>query len=118
MIRITGLTQNASQKFTISDPNGGGDISIILNYRPRVQCWYIDITFKTFTLNGYKVTRGPNILSKFRNVIPFGLAVTVTDNYEPFLINDLSSGRVSLFLLTAAEVSEVVSLIAGGATVP
>jgi len=118
MIRITGLTQNASQKFTIADPNGGGDISVILNYRPRVQGWFIDLTFKTFAIKGYKISRGPNILVKFRNVIPFGLAVNVTDNYEPFLINDFSSGRVSLFLLTSAEVAEVEALIIAGATVP
>lgn len=118
MTKITGLTQNASQKFTISDPNGGGNISVTLTYRPRVRGWFIDFTFKTFILNGYKITRGPNILSKFRNVIPFGLAVTVSDNYEPFLINDFSSSRVSLFLLTTAEVDEVISLIAQGYTVP
>ena len=118
MNRITGLTRNASQKFTIADPNGGGDITITLNYRPRVQGWFIDIAFKTFALNGYKITRGPNILGKFRNVLPFGLGVTVSDNYEPFLINDFESGRVSLFLLTSTEVAEVVTLIAGGATVP
>lgn len=118
MKQILGLTRRPSQKFTIAAPNGGGDITVTLNYRPRVQGWFIDIAFKSFALNGYKITRGPNILGKFRNVIPFGLGVTVADNYEPFLINDFESGRVSLFLLTTAEVAEVVTLIAGGATVP
>lgn len=118
MIRITGLTRKASQKFTIADPNGGGDISMTLRYKPRTQTWSADIAYNGFTLNGYKLTRGPNILGKFRKVIPFGLGVVVTDNYEPFLINDFESGRVQLFLMTSSEVNDVVSLIQGGATIP
>ena len=118
MIRITGLTRKASQKFTIADPNGRGDISMTLRYKPRIQTWSVDIAYNGFTLNGYKLTRGPNVLGKFRNVIPFGLGVIVTDNYEPFLINDFESGRVQLFLMTSSEVNDVVSLIQDGATIP
>ena len=118
MTKITGLTQDSFQKFKIADPNGGGDISVRLVYRPRIQRWFIDISFKTFTLNGYKLTRGPNILAKWNNVIPFGLTVTVSDNFEPFVINDFSSDRVQLFLLTSSEVAEVETMILAGRTVP
>jgi hypothetical protein len=118
MIKITGLTADAFQKFKIADPNGGGDISVKLSYRPRVQRWFIDITFGTFILNGYKVLRNPNILAKWSNVIPFGLTVTVSDNFEPFVINDFSSDRVQLYLLTTAEVAEVETMISEGYTVP
>lgn len=118
MIQITGLTQNAIQKFRINDPNGGGEIIMRLAYRPRVQRWFIDIEFGSFILNGFKLTRGPNVLYKWSNIIPFGLTVNVADDFEPFVINDFSSERVKLFLLTTAEVEEVESLIVQGYTAP
>lgn len=117
MIKITGLTQSAVQKFRINDPNGGGEIIMRLVYRPRVQRWFIDIEFGSFVLTGFKIHRSPNVLYKWSNVIPFGLAVTVADNFEPFVINDFSSDRVKLFLLTTAEVEKADELIDGGATI-
>lgn len=117
MIKITGLTQNAVQKFRINDPNGGGEIIMRLVYRPRVQRWFIDIEFGSFVVNGFKLTRGPNVLYKWSNVIPFGLTVTVKDDFEPFVINDFSTDRVKLFLLTTDEVDQVDALIDEGYTV-
>lgn len=116
MVKITGITATPYQNFTIPDPNGGGDISFSLYYRPRTQNWYADISFKTFTLNGQKLVRGPNVLSRHINQIPFGLAVNVADNFEPFLINDFTTGRVGLYLLTSAEVAQIDMLIQNGAT--
>lgn len=117
MTKITGLTQDASQKFTIADPNGTGYINFSFYYRPRLQCWFYDIEYESFAMKGCKLVRGPNILCCHQYVIPFGLCVTVSDDYEPMLINDLSSGRVTLFLLTSAEVVEVQTLIGEGYTV-
>jgi hypothetical protein len=51
-------------------------------------------------------------------VLPFGLCVTVSDNFEPFLINDFVSGRVSVFLLTHDEVVEIEDMVIAGETVP
>ncbi len=118
MIKINGITSSPSQTITISDPNGSGSISFNLNFRPRTQNWYADIAFKAVTINGLCLVRGPNILYRYSNILPFGMGVSVSDNYEPFLINDFSSGRVSLILLTSGEVAAVQALLLGGAVVP
>lgn len=118
MTQITGLTSTPSQTFNIPDPVTRKKIYFSLYFSARCQCWYFDVQYETFTAKGLKLVRGPNILSRHINVLPFGLSVTVSDNFEPFLINDFSSGRVSLFLLTHAECLEVHDLIIEGYTLP
>ena len=78
----------------------------------------MDIEYQGKAARGIKIVRGPNILTRNKNTLPFGLSVTVADNYEPFLINDFSSGRVKMFLLTSAEVQEIDDMIVAGETVP
>ena len=87
-------------------------------FSPRTQNWYIDIEYESFIQKGIKLVREPNLLAKHINVLPFGLCVTVSDNFEPFLINDFVSGRVSVFLLTHDEVVEIEDMVIAGATVP
>lgn len=118
MTQITGLTSNPSQTFNIPDPVTRKKIYFSLYFSARCQCWYFDVTYEGFIAKGLKLVRGPNILSRHINVLPFGLSITVSDNFEPFLINDFSSGRVSLFLLTHAECLEVHDLIIEGWTLP
>jgi hypothetical protein len=114
MTRITGLKASPYQDFSISSPNGDGTIYFTFYYRPRVRTWFFDIAFNSFIMNGYKLTRGPNILQSYSNIISFGLGVMTTDGSDPFLINDLSSGRVNLYLLTSAEVATVDADIIDG----
>jgi len=117
MVQITGLTSNPSQTFNVPDPVTRKIIYFSLYFSPRTQNWYIDIKYETFTARGLKLVRGPNVLSRHINTLPFGLSVVITDTFEPFLINDFVSGRVSLFLLTHADVLTVRDMIIAGATV-
>jgi len=117
MVQITGLTSNPSQTFNIPDPVTRKIIYFSLYFSPRTQNWYIDIKYETFEAKGLKLVRGPNILSRHINTLPFGLSVVITDTFEPFLINDFVSGRVSLFLLTHADALTVRDMIIAGVTV-
>jgi len=117
MVQITGLTSNPSQTFNVPDPVTRKIIYFSLYFSPRTQNWYIDIKYETFTARGLKLVRGPNVLSRHINTLPFGLSVVITDTFEPFLINDFVSGRVSLFLLTHADVLTVRDMIIAGASV-
>lgn len=111
---ITGLRAAPLQVFTAADPNTGNPISFSLSYKPRVESWFIDITFGTFVLKGFRLTRSPNILMAYVNLIPFGLGLVISDELDPFLVNDFTSGRVSMYLLLSSEVAEIQALIAAG----
>lgn len=117
MVQINGLKSVAVQTFNAQSPNGDGVIYFTLTFRPRIQAWYLDVSFGNYSVNGYKVVRGPNIFSHYRNTFGFGISISTSDMGEPMMINDFSSGRVGLFLLTGAECDQVQSLIESGALV-
>lgn len=118
MIQITGLRSSPFQSFNIPDPDKRKTVYFTLRFSPRTQTWYIDIEYEGFIANGIKVVRGMNILKRNINTLPFGLMVTVSDNLEPFLINDFVSGRVSIYILSHSECVDVENMIIEGYSVP
>lgn len=93
---------------TLNTSLDGGDIIFItLTFRPAIQMWFIDVTYNDFILTNTRLCNSPNILQQYDKIIPFGINVSISDNTEPFLINDLSTGRVSLGVLTSDEVTQI-----------
>lgn len=118
MVKITGLSSNPYQIFTINSPNGDGKtIDFELMYHPRTQEWVLNIVYGNFAANGIHLVRGPNIIHKYKRSWGWGLCVTCTDNFEPFLINDFSTDRVAIYLLTTEEIETVDTMINEGSTV-
>lgn len=114
MTKITGITSSPLQTFNIYEPVTGEKIYFKFYFRPRTQNWYMDVTYKTFTEKGVKIVRGSNIFYRHKNTVPFGIAVSCTDSFEPYIINDFVSGRVSMYLLTADEVTQFEDLTNSG----
>ena len=115
MFQLTGITSDPDQTFTtaLSD---GSKVTIRLVYRSRIQKYFVDITWGTWTANSLRVCNVPNILEQWTNVLPFGLLCSVSDGLEPFLANDLVSGRCSLYILEAADILMIENLYAGIST--
>jgi hypothetical protein len=65
----------------------------------------MDLEYKDFVLNGYKLFKGYNILRKFRNQLPFGIMIDC--ELEPALIDDFESERVKMYLLDKSEVEQI-----------
>ena len=106
MKRLDGIRAVGSQKLTTTASNGD-TVSMTLYFNPAVQEWFFDLEWKTFALKGTRVFSSPNILSQYESIIPFGLACITDGIGEPFLVNDFSSGRVNIYLLSPEEVIEV-----------
>lgn len=108
MRQISKLTNNGRQSTNIVGENGEV-IPFSLTFMPTQNCWYFNIAYapQEFAANGLLLTNSPNILHQFKNLIPFGIACITTDGYEPQFLNDFIDGRVTMFLLTEAEVLEV-----------
>ena len=104
--QIVNLTQDPNQNITIV-LGDGSTIAITFNYYANQQGWFYNLNYNNgqFVANGRRVVASPNMLSAFQNIIPFGLAVTTTDGYEPIFIDDFATGRASLFVLEADDVA-------------
>lgn len=106
MNRLDGIRATGTQRLTTFASNGDL-VTIILNYQPTTRNWKMDIEWISFELRGQRIYSSPNLLIQYQNIIPFGLAVITSGSGDPFLINDFSSRRSDMFILTPAEVEEV-----------
>lgn len=106
MLQINGLTNDAMQQFVL---NGipGVSVNVLLRFMPRIQIWNMDISSGNFTAEGIPVLCGPNILRRWKNIIPFGIACTDIYQIDPYTVNDFALGAASLYLLNSADVAAV-----------
>lgn len=106
MQTITTLTDYPDQKHRLVLENND-TVDFRLYYSIRQQSWYYDFSYKNITVNCSKVVLTPNSIRNLKRILPFGLAFYSESSVEPFRIDDFSTGRVKLGILSADEVKEV-----------
>lgn len=110
MKKITALTNDAKQSVNLV-LDSGARVSMQINFIPNQVAWYYSLTYGTFNVNNMRLVNSPNMLRKFRNIIPFGIACTVLDGYEPIFQSDFTSGRATLYLLNQTDLTSTETLI-------
>ena len=104
---LNNITNEASQKLTVLFDDTAKKIVIELAYRPTQTGWFMDVTYENFILRGVRVCIGKNLLSQWKNQIPFGILVVSADGYEPLSIEDFITERVKIAILNKTEVEEL-----------
>lgn len=89
MFPINNLTLSASQTTGVQLADGT-TVTLAFYYRPAVQRWTFDVTYKSFIAKGLGLSTHPNLLRDWRAIIPFGLQVVTADGTDPFMASDLS----------------------------
>lgn len=110
MIKLTNLTNYPYQSMTLAG-NSGQKIKFTLKYQPSQQLWYYNVRYLSFSLNQSTLVVSPNLLYQFSKNIPFGIACSSTDGWDPYYLNDFALGRISIYLLSEAEKNTVYGLI-------
>lgn len=95
-------------EFVLDD---GGIVTFLMFYSPNQQGWFYSIQYGEFISNNRRLVVSPNMLRQFRNRIPFGLACTSVDGYEPVYQTDFQNQRINLYLLSQADVLQAETLI-------
>ncbi len=106
MKRLDGIRATGKQSIATTATNGDS-ILMTLYFKAAVQQWTIDIEWNSFNLTGNRIYSSLNMLCQYEAIIPFGLACITEGGGEPFLVNDFSSSRVNIYLLSPEEVIEV-----------
>lgn len=103
---LDGIKATGTQNLTTSTDTGK-TIELKLYYLPSVQIWTADITCCDFTLNGQRLCTHINLLQQYEKIIDFGLGIITEGGGEPFQVNDFSTGRCQIAILTADEVDSI-----------
>jgi len=112
MTLIDNLSGFANQQTTLLLEDGtSADLS--LRFHGASERWVVDIEYSGVARRNIGLCCHPNVFRQWRNLFPFGVACVTADQTDPFDINDFATGRVGLYLLNQAEVSEVESEIMG-----
>lgn len=107
---ITNITDDVNQTSGII-LDDGSTVQVTLSYIPAQKGWFISFSYGYFEVDLMRVVVSPNLLRKFRKIIPFGIAVTTLDGYEVVNQNDFTSGRASMYFLNSNDVTQTETLI-------
>lgn len=108
MRQITEIGKEPTQTLQlVAEDNTRIDFKLF--YKPTQESWYFDLSYEpeNFSLNGVKLVNSPNILRQYINIIPFGISCIVEDGTDPYFLDDFTSGRAVINLLTETETEQV-----------
>lgn len=117
MKEITEITNDYKQQLapTLED---NSVFNLELRYKKQEECWFYSLTYRNLIIKGSKLVLSSNLLHQWKNILPFGLACLSNDDpsqtTDPFLLNDFSSGRVRLYILTKDEVAQFENALNNG----
>lgn len=106
MIRIDNLTSEYKQKIRVRLDNGKF-LELLFEYFEQNQSWFFTYTYEDVSVGKYKLVNSPNILRENISVRPFGIACSVSDGFEPFLLDDFVSNRVEVYVLSQTEMKDM-----------
>ena len=106
MKQITEITSEPKQRFDIITEENQ-EFEFKLEYSDQQQGWFWSLTYNNLIINGARLVTAPNILRRYKNMLPFGLSIQTEDLSEPILIDDFETERVKVYLLTESEVGEI-----------
>lgn len=111
---INEITSEARQQHTLTLEDGGS-VELELNYIANQKGWFYSATYaeKNFSVSNQRLVVSPNMIRKFRDIIPFGFACTTSDGYEPINQDDFSTKRALFYLLNEEDVVAVEAAIHG-----
>lgn len=105
---ITGLDSSSKQLINITTEDNYS-FQFVLNYSVNRQGWFWSLAYNNFAVNSCRLNIGANILHRYRHAVPFGL-MCVNENPQivnPYRLDDLESGRIKLYTLSAAEAAQL-----------
>lgn len=113
MLTIQGWTQDSCQTQTVVLPDGTS-LSITMNYVPMQYGWFIQqLTYGDFQIPNLRMVTGLNLLTPWKNIIPFGVACGTIDGMDSTQQQDLFSGYAVLYILEDSDLADIQGVLSG-----
>lgn len=102
MFKLSGLQDGYNQKLVVGN-TGYGDITFYFHYSDTQVSWWYGVFWEDWGFENHRLLLSPNLLDRFRNIIPFGLQCISFDGGEPLFQSDFTIPRIQLNILTTEE---------------
>ena len=105
---IKEINNNPNQTHTLVGDNGE-QIEFTMIYKETQGLWFMSVSYESFKVENVTITKAPNMLRQWQNIIPFGIGCGTTDKGDPYFLDDFSNGRASIYILSKEDVLAVES---------
>lgn len=109
---LSTLNENASQTVSFVT-NAGESVKLNLKFIPSQECWTIDVISDSLTIYGLTLSTFVNLLDPYHNNITWGLYVWSKDGFDPWRIDDFSTGRIRLAITEDLEYAVIREYLDG-----
>lgn len=102
-IRLLNTLTNSAYQTVAFTTNEGKDVTLTLRFIPSQETWFIDVESEDLTVKGLALTSFIDLLDPYHNNISWGLYVWSADGFDPWRIDDFTSGRIQLAVMEDLE---------------
>lgn len=103
---LNTITDNAYQSVSFVTAEGE-TVTLTLRYIPSQQTWYVDIDSDSLKIHGLALVSFVNLVDIYHNKVNWGLWVWSKDGFDPWRIDDFSTGRIKLAVTEGLEYSVI-----------
>lgn len=109
---LSTLTDNAYQTVSFVTREGE-NVTLTFRYIPSQQTWFVDVESDSLTVYGLALATFVNLLDPYHNLITWGLYVWSKDGFDPYRIDDFSSGRIRIAIIEDLENAVIEEFLNG-----
>lgn len=109
---LSTLNENAYQSVSFVT-NKGENVTLTFRYIPSQQTWFVDVVSDSLTVYGLALATFVNLLDPYHNNISWGLYVWSKDGFDPYRIDDFSSGRIRVAVIEDLENAVIEEFLNG-----
>jgi len=102
---LTNITDDPKQLMYINIENYNA-AQLTIWYKPEQYGWFFDLVWEDFATYTQRVVVTPNLLRPYKNILPFGLACTTTNDVDPIFQNSFIT-NCKIILLEETDLSFV-----------
>lgn len=109
---LNTLSDNSYQ--TVSFVTRDGEkVKLTFRFIPSQESWIFDVESPSLTIYGLNLCAFANILDPYHNNITWGMYVWTQDGFDPWRIDDFSSGRVRIAITEDLENAVIQEFLNG-----
>lgn len=110
---LSTLNENAYQTLSFVTAEGE-DVRLAFRYIPSQETWFVDVDSNSLTIHGLALQAFVNLLDPYHNLISWGLYVWSKDGFDPWLIDDFSTGRIRVAVIEDFEYAIIEEFLSSG----